>query len=143
MVIGMSDSEPQISRWREWFVHHDTGTHLNHAGLSPIATRVGDAVVQVTRELMRDDTLLAYINHNKRQTNLRGLLGTMLSTDPHNLGYVRNTSHGLSIAAQAIPFETGENIVAVANDYPSNIYPWQAQAWPPATHGDWFAACCG
>lgn len=129
----MTDSDPQLSLWRGWFLHHDTGIHLNHAGLAPIARSVGEAATDVTRELMRDDTLRAYINHHKREDALRGRLGEMLGTAAENIGFVRNTSHGLAIAAQALPFEAGENVVAVRSDYPSNIYPWQAQAWRGVT----------
>ena len=52
----------------------------------------------------------------------------MVAVAPATLGFVRNTSHGLTIAAEAIPFRDGENVVLPAIEYPANVYPWMAQA---------------
>ena len=125
----MSTLPAHLESVRAQFPSTESGVPLNHAGLSPIATSVADAAATAARELLRDDTLSVYIRHHRRQEGLRELFGRMLHTAADNLGFVRNTSHGLTIAAQAIPLEPGENIVAVANDYPANIYPWLAQAW--------------
>ena len=65
----------------------------------------------------------------KRQETLRATLGRMINAASETLGFIRNTSHGLSIASQAIPFAPGDVIVTAASEYPSNIYPWMAQAW--------------
>ncbi|MDX1933823.1 MAG: aminotransferase class V-fold PLP-dependent enzyme [Capsulimonadales bacterium] len=103
--------------------------HLNHAGTSPTAAPAAEAVNVVLRELMSDDILQGYLNHIKRQKALRTLLGRMLNVAPSTLAFTRNTSQGLTLAAQGIPFREGENVVAPRVEYPSNIYPWQAQAY--------------
>ncbi len=102
--------------------------HLNHAGTSPIARPVAEAVHAVTEELMSDDPFLAYKNHERRQKGLRGALGRMMNVSPDTLAFVRNTSHGLSIAADSLPFEPGDNVVIPGIEYPANVYPWMAQA---------------
>ena len=103
--------------------------HLNHAGMGPIPQPTADAVVQVTRELMGGDGLVAYKAHLKRQAQLRETIARMLNVAPEGIAFVRNTSHGLTIAAQAIPFSRGENVVVARDEYPSVVYPWQAQAY--------------
>lgn len=128
--------------------------HLNHAGTSPIARPVAHAVQTVLGELMSSDSFQAYTNHQKRQETLRAALGRMLGVAPTTLGFGRNTSHGLAIAAAAIPFRPGENVVVPAIEYPANVYPWMAQAHrgvetrlvPPrhdnrVAHDDLMAAC--
>ena len=102
--------------------------HLNHAGTSPIARPVAEAVGAVTDELMSEDPFLAYKNHQRRQEGLRDLLGRMMSVSPDTLAFVRNTSHGLTIAADSLPFEAGDNVVLPGIEYPANVYPWMAQA---------------
>lgn len=101
--------------------------HLNHAGTSPVAAPVADAVQAVLAELQSENPLTAYINTMKRADELRGVWGRMLQTEPDNLAIVKNTSHGLTIIAQGVPFLAGENVVVAANEYPSNVYPWMAQ----------------
>ncbi|MBC8138051.1 MAG: aminotransferase class V-fold PLP-dependent enzyme [Fibrella sp.] len=101
--------------------------HLNHAGTSPIATPVAEAVQAVLSDLQSANPLTAYMNAMKQSDDLRTAWGHMLRTSPDNLAVVKNTSHGLTIIAQGIPFRPAENVVVAANEYPSNVYPWKAQ----------------
>lgn len=103
--------------------------HLNHAGTSPVPLSAQSAVQTVFADLMGPDSFDAYKNHLKRQENLRGKLAGMMNVAPATLGFVRNTSHGLSLAAQSIPFAPGDTVVLVDGEYPSNVYPWMAQAY--------------
>jgi selenocysteine lyase/cysteine desulfurase len=101
---------------------------LNHAGVSPASTAVSEAVQGVLEELMGLETVSVYAKlHPKRQAMLRAALGRMLRCEPSNLAFVRNTSHGLALAAQSLKFSIGDNIVVPATEYPSNVYPWMAQ----------------
>jgi selenocysteine lyase/cysteine desulfurase len=118
---------------RTLFPTAEKSIHLNHAGTSPIARPVADAVNTVLTELMSGDILIAYINHMKRQEALRSILGRMLNVATKTLAFTRNTSHGLTLAAEGIPFQPGDTIVIPAVEYPSNIYPWQAQGYRGAT----------
>ena len=93
----------------------------------PVAAQ--EAVQGVFADLMGADSFIAYKNHMKRQTELRQKLAQMLNVAPETLGFTRNTSHGLSLAAQSIPFAQGDTVVLVDGEYPSNIYPWMAQAY--------------
>lgn len=102
--------------------------HLNHAGVSPISLAVGTAVHAVLGDLTGSDVLSGYMAHLERQEDLRRALGRMAGAAPDTLGFVRNTSHGLAIAAEAIPFREGDSVVLPAIEYPANVYPWMAQA---------------
>ena len=128
--------------------------HLNHAGTSPIARPVAEAVEATLADLMSENSLRAYINQFQQQGTLRAALGRMMNVAPETLGFVRNTSHGLAIAADALPLDPGDNIVLPAIEYPANVYPWMAQAHrgvevrrvPPRADNlvdeqDLFAAC--
>lgn len=128
--------------FRDLFPSSRTCIHLNHAGVSPIARPVADSVQKVTGELMSDDCFVAYKNHMRRQENLRAAFGRLMNVAPGTLGFVRNTSHGITIAAQALPFAAGDVVILPAGEYPANVYPWMAQAWRGVavrtvpTHGD-------
>jgi cysteine desulfurase/selenocysteine lyase len=113
---------------RAQFPSAATSIHLNHAGTSPIARPVATATQAVLDELMSNDSFSGYRNHMKRETELRTGFGRMLNVAPKQLAFVRNTSHGLTVAAQAIPFQLGDTVVVAGNEYPANVYPWMAQA---------------
>ncbi|MES2464707.1 MAG: aminotransferase class V-fold PLP-dependent enzyme [Armatimonadota bacterium] len=114
---------------RTLFPGSETMTYLNHAGVSPIARPVAEAGRSVLDDLFLRDPVAAFSGHIKRQETLRATLGRMINAAPATLGFIKNTSHGLSIASQAIPFTPGDVIITAASEYPSNIYPWMAQEW--------------
>ena len=117
------------TEFRDQFPSSDRCIHLNHAGLSPTSLSARAAILEATESLLADgDTLAAYIAHGVREFRLRAALGRLLKVEPTTLGFVRNTSHGLAIAAQALPLESGDKVVCMKTDYPSTIYPWQALA---------------
>lgn len=119
-----------FSDLRALFPSAERCVHLNHAGLSPTSLPVREAILAATDSLLGDgDTLAAYIAHGGRESQLRTALGRLLRVEPTTLGFVRNTSHGLAIAAQALQLWPGDKVVRMKTDYPSTIYPWQALAY--------------
>jgi selenocysteine lyase/cysteine desulfurase len=52
-----------------------------------------------------------------------------MGVPPAHLAFTRNTGHALSILADGLILEPGDNVVGVEGDYPAVIYPWKAQAW--------------
>ncbi|MFM7320933.1 MAG: aminotransferase class V-fold PLP-dependent enzyme, partial [Armatimonadota bacterium] len=100
---------------------------MNHAGLAPVAGEVVDAMQAAVVGLTGNDTLAPYLEHGARERALRAAAARWMGVGPDTVGFVRNTSHGLAIAAMALPRREGLATVCVADDYPSQIYPWQAR----------------
>ena len=44
------------------------------------------------------------------------------------IAFVRNTTHGVIIAAGGIDWRAGDNVVIPANDFPANVIPWRCLA---------------
>ena len=42
------------------------------------------------------------------------------------VAFTKNTSQGLSIVANSIPWQRGDVIVTVRGEFPANVYPWLA-----------------
>ena len=101
--------------------------HLNHAGCSPVADPVADAVRAALDLLQSPDPTAAYFAAMADANTLRAAFGRMMCASLDALALVKNTSQALSLFAQGIPFRAGENVVVAANEYPSNVYPWLAQ----------------
>ena len=45
-----------------------------------------------------------------------------------DIAIVPSTSYALSLAAQNLPAKSGQNLVLIAEDFPSNVYPWRTWA---------------
>lgn len=117
-----------LSELRAQFPSVQNGVHLNHAGMGPIPLVASAAVAQALTELAHGDGMMAFRAHLARQSRLREALARLMNVSVDGVALTRNTSHGLTIAAQAIPFQPGENVVVGECEYPSVVYPWQAQA---------------
>jgi selenocysteine lyase/cysteine desulfurase len=96
---------------------------MNHAGLSPIPRRVAEAIRRFAEEALAGEPA-AYSRWARRAEEVRGSFARLIGADPSEMAFVRNTSEGLSLVAAGLDWKAGENVVAVADDYPSNIYPW-------------------
>jgi len=59
---------------------------------------------------------------------IRTLVARILGADAEGVALVPAVSYGLSVAARNIPFSRGQNIVVLAEQFPSNVYPWREMA---------------
>jgi len=49
---------------------------------------------------------------------------TLLGCEPGEIAFVKNTSEGLNIAANAIDWRPGDNVVVPVHEHPNNVFPW-------------------
>lgn len=113
-----------LEAFREEFPVSRTHVFLNHAGVSPTSTRVVgavhafmDATARVGRPSFDDWESLA--------TGCRERFARLIGCGPDEVAFVRNTSHGLSLAAAGLDWRPGDRVAAAASvEYPSNVYPW-------------------
>jgi selenocysteine lyase/cysteine desulfurase len=53
---------------------------------------------------------------------VRARLAAFIGAVPEEIAFTKNTSEGLNIAANAIPFAPGDNVLMVHGDHPNNAY---------------------
>lgn len=106
------------------------GAYLNHAGVSPAPARVVRAVRDAAA-LSASDPLGFFMGAEgvlARREAARERLARMMGVPAEHLALTKNTGHGLSLVADGLRLEPGDNVVSVACEYPSVVYPWYAQA---------------
>ena len=104
------------------------GPYLNHAGVGPAPARVVRAV-QDAAALSARDPLGAIMDVTlPRREAVRHALGRLMGASPEHIAITKNTGHGLSLAADALILEPGDNVVSLGCEYPSVVYPWYAQS---------------
>lgn len=59
---------------------------------------------------------------------LRPLLGQMIGAGPEAIAFVPSASYGLAAAAKNLPLQKGQDILILADQFPSNVYTWRAHA---------------
>jgi selenocysteine lyase/cysteine desulfurase len=97
--------------------------YLDHAAVAPLTERARRAMDAWAKDMAENGEVNA-VNWDKRVEEVRSLAGKLLSADPLDLAFVKNTSEGIGWVAEGIRWKAGDNVVTAAEEYPSNIYPW-------------------
>jgi selenocysteine lyase/cysteine desulfurase len=99
-------------------------TYLNSAAVSPMPSTAVDAV----RSQLDDVSLngsLNYLEWVATKNRARSLVASMLNVAADNVAFMRNTSDGFAAVASGMTWNSGDNIVSFANEFPANFYPWR------------------
>jgi selenocysteine lyase/cysteine desulfurase len=101
--------------------------YLNHAGVSPMPARVAAAVSETAAQFSRDPLSVFLSRVMPASASARARLARLLGVPAEHLALTKNTGHGLSIVADGLKLDAGDNVVSVDCEYPSVVYPWYAQ----------------
>ncbi|MCA9246227.1 MAG: aminotransferase class V-fold PLP-dependent enzyme [Planctomycetales bacterium] len=70
------------------------------------------------------DGVTAWPTWNRRLNHVRRLGAELLRADVDEVALIRNTTEGISLVAEGFPWQPGDNVVTLADEFPSNVYPW-------------------
>jgi len=116
-----------IERDRDLFPHIDDGyIYLNHASVSPLSTKVKDAIMEFTEQ--RHRTRIENLEEGSEiMSSCRKMIADLIHADsPELVAFTQNTSDGLSVAAEGLPLKAGDEILLNDMEFPSNVHPWRA-----------------
>jgi len=97
--------------------------YMNHAAVSPLSTRVRDAMNALVDDVMRNGTA-NYDAWCQTYERTREASARLVNAQPREIAFMRNTSDALSAVANGIDWREGDNVVSCNVEFPSNIYPW-------------------
>lgn len=101
--------------------------YLNHAAISPPSAPVQAAVAQCLSQYTQQG-MGAFMTYLEQREVLRASLATLVNVQPGEIGFVPNTSWGVVFAAMSYPWETGDGVVLLDGEFPTNVTPWQQAA---------------
>lgn len=55
---------------------------------------------------------------------LRGKIAELINGHPEGVAFTKNTSEGINIVAQGLPWKEGEHVIVYDQEHASNFYPW-------------------
>ncbi|MDE2889325.1 MAG: aminotransferase class V-fold PLP-dependent enzyme [Gemmatimonadota bacterium] len=97
--------------------------YMNHAGIAPISLsvyRAMDGMLQdVTRNGMANLPEWDDVCSRTRESAAR-----LIGADASEIAFVKNTSDGILIAANGLPWRQGDNVVIPDRGFPANVFPW-------------------
>jgi cysteine desulfurase/selenocysteine lyase len=96
---------------------------FDHAKVSPLPRRVCDAV----NDFIIDASEYGTKNYKKwmmEVERVRGQFACLINGDIDEVAFIKNTSEGISIVANGLDWQDGDNVVIPDIEFPSNVYPW-------------------
>jgi selenocysteine lyase/cysteine desulfurase len=122
MTIEQIQSNESI-RLTEFPVAEKT-TYLAHAAVCPLPSCARDAILHYAAACVNGDQ--EDFTPPSLLRNTRQLAAKLIGAKMKEIALVGPTSLGLSFIAQGLDWQSGDNIIINADDYPSNVYPWMA-----------------
>src|SRR3954471_15667613 len=97
--------------------------YLDHAAVSPLP-----ASAQAAIKSWCDDTTLHGDVHwptwAAKVEQTRASAAKLLGAGVDEIALVRSTTEGITLVAEGYPWREGDNLVTLADEFPSNLYPW-------------------
>lgn len=97
--------------------------YLDHAAVSPLHKLSAEALNEYIEHFINKGAVNYEYWHNKTE-KIRIDFAKFIGADSSEIAFIKSTSAGLSILANGIDFQEGENIIIPDIEFPSNVYPW-------------------
>jgi selenocysteine lyase/cysteine desulfurase len=126
----------------------DAVTYLNAAYMGPLSKAVVAAGRAGLERKMHPWTITAP-DFFEPVENVRCAFAQLIGADADGVAVIPAVSYGVAIAAQNLPFDEGDNVVVLAEQFPSNVHSWhdlaqrkggQIVTVPRPDDGDWTRA---
>lgn len=109
------------------FVLDDDLIYLNHAAVAPWPVRTERAICDFAKQ-NRWRGAADYPAWMTVEQRLREKFARLINAGADDISLLKNTSEGLSLVAYGLNLQPGEQIVGIANDFPSNRVVWESLA---------------
>lgn len=97
--------------------------YFDHAAVAPITARAAQAMHDWAADVAANGHANS-LRWGQCLDEARRLAGQLINADPLDVAFVKNTSEGIGIVAEGLPWQPGDNVVTAEEEYPANIYPW-------------------
>jgi selenocysteine lyase/cysteine desulfurase len=104
---------PAAERW----------AYFDHAAMSPLPRSTAEAVQTWLKEAVETGNPV-WPDWVKHVEVMRADAARLIGAHPDEIALVGNTTAGIGLVAEGIDWRVGDNVVTLADEFPSNVYPW-------------------
>ena len=97
--------------------------YFDHAAMSPLPQPTADAFQKWLKEAVEIGNPV-WGEWVKGVEAMRATAAEMIGAQPEEIALVSNTTAGISLVAEGLDWRPGDNVVTLADEFPSNVYPW-------------------
>ncbi len=123
MIEKHTANVPDFVALRNEFPVTRSWIYLDVANKGPLPNCAQEAIQDFLREINEFGVREAF--SKTRVEEVRSSLAWFLGVAPQTIAFIKNTSEGLNIAAQAVDLKAGDNVVQADVDHPNQVYAWK------------------
>jgi selenocysteine lyase/cysteine desulfurase len=97
--------------------------YLDHAGVSPLPEPSRAALAEWAADVAANGAV-HWSSWVRRAEQARLRAADLLGAHTEEVALIRNTTEGVNIVAEGFPWRPGDNLVTLADEFPSNVFPW-------------------
>lgn len=97
--------------------------YFDHAAVAPLSGPAQAAIAKWLIEASHEGAA-NWPAWDRRVEQCRTLAARLVGASPDEIALLSNTTHGIGLVAEGYPWQPGDNVVTLADEFPSNIYPW-------------------
>jgi selenocysteine lyase/cysteine desulfurase len=97
--------------------------YFDHAAVAPLAEPTRAAIRQWLDEATEHGDAV-WSRWARTVESTRQSAASLIGATPEEIALVANTTTGISLVAEGFPWTSGDNVVTLSNEFPSNLYPW-------------------
>jgi cysteine desulfurase / selenocysteine lyase len=127
MTPGWPPRMPVALGDRSGFPDLEARAYLAHSAIAPPSKVVRAAADAVLDDYARRG-VGAFMTWHERREGLRALVAELVGARAEDLGFVANTTTGISTIALCFPWRPGDVILCLRGEFPTNVTPWQQAA---------------
>jgi cysteine desulfurase / selenocysteine lyase len=115
------------SRFRAQMPIASQVAYFDHAAVAPLPAVARKAIENWLAEATEEGDI-AWQRWARRIEEVRATAARLINAEAAEIALVPNTTYGINLVAEGFPWRAGDNLVTLANEFPSNQYPWMNQA---------------
>ncbi len=97
--------------------------YFDNAAVAPISLPAQAAIAQWAQQSAFDG-VTAWSGWAAAVERVRGQVADLINARRSEVAFVPNTTGGISLIAEGLPWREGDNVVIPASEFPANQYPW-------------------
>ena len=117
-----------VNRFRAAMPIAQQVAYFDHAAVAPLPGPTRNAI-RDWLDQATDEGDVVWGQWAKRMEQIRSTAARIINAQPGEIALVPNTTTGINLVAEGFPWQSGDNVITLANEFPSNQYPWMNQAW--------------
>jgi cysteine desulfurase / selenocysteine lyase len=115
--------KPDWAEFRRQMPVAQEWAYLDHSAVAPLPEPTRAAIIRWANEAALEGNM-RWPAWAAQVEELRQESAALIGAEAAEIALVRNTTTGITLVAEGYPWQPGDNVVTLADEFPSNQYPW-------------------